>query len=144
MAQRFLKDTDYDDQLREELRAVLDDSFQSSKLKQAEQKALAQMRMYLSARYDADAIFSIPDPDAPDTRNAFIVMTLVDIAIYHIWSKERGKMPQVRSDRYQDALDWLKSVGNGEQITDLPGRESDNNPYLAQVYSLYRPNDNKY
>lgn len=144
MAQRFLRDTDYDDQIRAELRAVIDPTQDSTQLRAAELKALSQMKKYLSSRYDIFAIFAVPTDDAEDTRDAFIVMTLVDIVLYHIWSKERGRMPQVRNDRYQDALDWLKTVGNGEQICDLPPLPADVVCGGAQIYSLHAPNDNKF
>lgn len=143
MTHRFLQDADYDDQIRSELRAVLDDVAGEPKLRRAEQKALAQMKMYLSGRYDTDIIFA-PAGEDGDIRNAFIVMTLIDITLYHIWSKERGKMPQVRNDRYQDALDWLKSVGNGEEIADLPPRSDAGASPMAQIYSLYPPSNHKY
>lgn len=144
MAQRFLRDTDYDDQIRAELRAVIDPSKDNTQLRAAELKALAQMKKYLSSRYDIEVIFMPVDDNEPDARDAFVVMTLIDIVLYHIWSKERGKMPQVRNDRYQDALDWLKTVGNGEQICDLPTKPDDKVTGGAQIYSLHKPNDHKY
>lgn len=144
MAQRFLRDTDYDDQIRSELRQVLDNADDSPKLRQAEQKALAQMKMYLTSRYDTERIFAVPSEDQEDTRDAFVVMTLIDLALYHLWSKERGKMPQVRNDRYQDALDWLKSVGRGEDICNLPPRPSEEVSGGVQIYSIHTPNNNKY
>lgn len=144
MTQRFLLDSDYDDQIRVELRALLDDTTNETQLKQAEMKALAQMRMYLSGRYDVGAIFAPAEPNEPDSRNAFIVMTLIDITLYHLWSKERGKMPQVRSDRYQDALDWLKAVGNGREISDLPTKDDQGESPMAQIFSHQKPNNHKY
>lgn len=144
MAQRFLRSSDYDDQIRAELRTLLDNSTDETKLQQAEMKALAQMKMRLSGRYDVDQIFVAIEPDDPDTRNAFVVMTMVDIVLYHLWSKERGKMPQVRNDRYQDAVDWLKSVSHGEDITDLPAKGSADGTPMAQIWSQYAPNNHKY
>lgn len=144
MAQKFLRDTDYDDQIRAELRTLLDDTTNETQIKKAEMKAIAQIKMYLSGRYDVDAIFATPGPDEPDDRNAFIVMTLVDMTLYHLWSKERGKMPQVRNDRYQDALDWIKSVGNGLEIADLPAKKDHNESPMAQIFSHQKPNNHKY
>lgn len=145
MAERFLRDTDYDDLIREEIRGRLDGSPDGRLLKQAENKALAQAKMYLSGRYDTERIFRIPLEGEPDTRDAFIVMVLIDLVLYHLWSKERGaKMPDVRNDRYQDAIEWLKSVGAGETIADLPAKEDKEVSGGVRIYSLYPPNNNKY
>lgn len=144
MARRFLQDSDYSDQIRDEIRNLLDDSDDSRLLRQAEHKTIAQMRNWLTSRYDCDKIFAPVIEGEPDTRDAFIVMIAIDITLYHLWSKERSKIPQIRSDRYQDALDWLKSVGNGETIADLPAKPQDDMTGGVQIYSLYKPNNNKY
>lgn len=144
MAERFIRDTDYGDLIREEVRNNLDRTPDSRLLRQAESKAVAQMRMRLSGRYDTDRIFHAPQENEPDTRDAFIVMTVIDITLYHLWSKERGKMPDIRNDRYQDAIDWLKAVGSGEDIADLPARPDAEVTGGIQIYSLHAPNNNKY
>jgi len=136
---RFLTEGDYDAQIRKELRTILDDSETSHKLHKAEDMAVAQMKAFLSARYDVDKIFT-PGED----RNHYIVMLMVDITLYHIWSKERGKIPQTRNDRYQDALDWLKSTGEGEGLSDLPSKSNDSNSGNCFITSKYPPNDHKY
>lgn len=145
MSARFLKDNDYEDQVRSEIRQLLDNSPDQYRLRRAEEKAVAQMKMYLSSRYDIESIFRTPGENEPDDRNAFIVMTLIDIVLYHLWSKERGKeVPKVRNDRYQDALDWMKSVGNGEELSDLPAKEAADISGGVQIYSAYPPADNRY
>lgn len=145
MADRFLKDSDYDDQVRGEIRQLLDNTPDQYKMKQAEKKGIAQMKKYLSSRYDVEQIFNVPTDGQPDTRDAFIVMTLIDLVLYHLWSKERGReVPKVRNDRYQDALDWIKSVGNGGEISDLPAKPVKDISGGVQIYSLHTPNDNKY
>lgn len=145
MADRFLKDTDYEDQVRNEIRQQLDNTPDLRKMRRAEEKAIAQMKMYLSSRYDVEQIFQVPAEETEDTRNAFVVMTLVDMVLYHLWSKERGKdVPTLRNDRYQDALDWLKSVGNGEEISNLPAKQATEVSGGVQIYSAYPPNDNRY
>lgn len=145
MADRFLRDTDYEDQVRCEIRQQLDNTPDSRKVRRAEEKAMAQMKMYLSSRYDVEQVFKVPAEDEADSRNAFIVMMLIDVVLYHLWSKERGKdVPTLRNDRYQDALDWLKSVGNGEEISDLPAKQAADVSGGVQIYSAYPPNDNRY
>lgn len=131
--------------MRCEIRQQLDNTPDSRKVRRAEEKAMAQMKMYLSSRYDVEQIFEVPAEDEADIRNAFIVMTLIDVVLYHLWSKERGKdVPTLRNDRYQDALDWLKSVGNGEEISDLPAKQAADVSGGVQIYSAYPPNDNRY
>ena len=142
---RFLQDSDYEDQVRNEIRTLLDSTPDMRKLRRAEEKAIAQMKMYLCSRYDVEQIFHIPQEGEADRRNAFIVMSLIDIVLYHLWSKERGKdVPQIRNDRYQDALDWLKSVGNGEELSDLPAKLPEEVSGGVQIYSPYPPSDNRY
>ena len=82
MSARFLKDSDYDDQVRNEIRQLLDNSPDQYRVRRAEEKAIAQMKMYLSSRYNVENIFRIPGEEETDTRNAFIVMTLIDIVLY--------------------------------------------------------------
>lgn len=137
---RFLCDTDYSDQIRDEILNLMEDETgDNPNLRQAEEKAVAQMKMRLSGRYDIEKIFAVDTTD----RNAFIVMTAIDITLYHLWSRERGKMPDIRNERYQDAIDWLKGVAGGTEICDLPLK---NTPYGGgvQIWSRHKPNDNKY
>lgn len=141
---RFIQDSDYDDQIRQEVRSLLDNTPDQRKLRQAEEKAIAQVKMRLSSRYDIAQIFNIPPSDAPDTRNQFIVMLLIDITLYHLWSTQGQVVPKTRNDRYQDALDWLKSVSDGAIVSDLPARPADEVTGGAQIYSLHTPNRNKY
>lgn len=139
---RFLKLTDYDDQIREEIRDLLDNTPDSRILIQAEDKAVAQMRGWLSSRYDCNSIFS-PESESGG-RNEFIVMIAIDITLYHLWSKERGKIPQIRNDRYQDALDWLKKAGAGELVSDLPTKPQNEVTGGIQIYSIHNANNHKY
>lgn len=140
---RFLKDTDYDDQIRQEIRNILDNTTDLRKLRQAEEKAIAQVKMRLSSRYDITRIFNNTPDNTPDTRNQFIVMLLVDIVLYHLWSTQ-GQIPKIRNDRYQDALDWLKSVFDGAIVSDLPTRPDNEIAGGAQIYSLHAADNNKY
>ena len=83
-----------------------------------EDRAIEEMRSYLSSRYDCDAIFSARDGD----RNKLILMMAIDITIYHIFSIHNPqKLSQVRVDRYNRAVEWLKAVAAGKiSIPDAP------------------------
>lgn len=117
---RFLTDNDYTPLIREEIKDILLENYSETKLLRAEDMAVAQVKNYLSGRYDMEQVFTLPEGN-DDTRNAHIVMTVVDCALYHLYTSiAPDRLPKIRSDRYQDALDWLKEVGKGQMNADLP------------------------
>lgn len=83
-----------------------------------EDRAVDEMRSYLSGRYDCNAIFAARGED----RNNLILMMAIDITIYHIFSIHNPqKLSQVRVDRYNRAVEWLKAVAAGKiSIADAP------------------------
>ncbi|MDR1865982.1 MAG: DUF1320 domain-containing protein [Bacteroidales bacterium] len=137
----FITNDDYDLQAREEILQLLDGTADKSILRIAERMATDQIGQYISGRYDTEFIFSRQGED----RNYFIVMITIDIALYHAWSKRAPrKMPELRAQRYQDALDWLKSVGDGTISTGLPQAPEDEYQGDILIQSKYKPNVNKY
>ena len=68
------------------------------------------------------AIFtSLADGATTDTRNAYIVMITIDCALYHLYcSIAPNKIPEHRSNRYQDVIEWLKMMAEGKGYADLP------------------------
>ena len=109
-------------QTRIEVKNNLDDSNDSHRILQAENTAIAQIKQYIGGRFDADTIFAgwTTEPD-PDPRDAWIVAIVIDISLYHLWSKESyDKVPKVRAERYADALEWLKGVADGSILANLP------------------------
>lgn len=116
---RFIKEDDYGMLIKSEIQAILVTGYDDPKLVQAEQTAIAQMRNYLCGRYNIEKIF-----DA-EQRDEFIVMTLIDIALYHLYSsKAASKLPEHRSQRYEDALTWLKGASKGTMSVNLPEKET--------------------
>lgn len=72
-----------------------------------ENRAVATVRSLIGARYDCDAIFSATG----DERNVLVLKVCVDIAVYEIFCQHNPyKMSQVRKDRYDDAMQWLRDV----------------------------------
>ncbi len=137
----FLTDDDYDVQLRSEIGRIIDTTDDKVKLRKAEDMAIAQIKNYIGGRYDLDKIFNCPK----DERNDFIVMITIDIALYHLWSKEgANKIPQTRTDRYADALEWLKAVQKGAD-TQLPLLEtnSDQSGNL-RIWSKHKASNNRF
>lgn len=106
---RFIDITDYDASIH---RDILDSLVREDKtlVDICEDRAIAEMRCYLSGRYDCDRIFS----EEGDGRHQLILMMALDIAIYHIFSIHNPvKLSQIRKDRYERAVEWLKAVANG-------------------------------
>ena len=103
---KFINSEDYDASIHREILDSLtrnDDAI----IEICEDRAIAEMRGYLSARYDVDAIFSAEG----DARNQLVLMMAIDIAVYHIFSIHNPqKMSQIRKDRYERAVEWLKQV----------------------------------
>ena len=76
-----------------------------------EDRAIAEMVGYLNKTYDVEAIFSARGAD----RHSLIIMYAVDITLYHLFSIHNpAKMPGIRKDRYDRAMEWLKMVAAGD------------------------------
>lgn len=108
---QFITTEDYDASIhREILDALLrhdSDVSDSAIVEICEDRAIEEMRCYLSKYYDCDAIFSATGSD----RNPLILMMAVDIAVYHIFCQHNPyKMSEIRKERYNRAVEWLKAV----------------------------------
>ena len=105
---QFIQLTDYDASIHREILDALtrdDDAI----VEICEDRAIAEMRGYLSRRYDCDLIFSAVGED----RSQLILMMAMDIAIYHVFCIHNPqKISQIRKDRYERAMEWLKQVAN--------------------------------
>ena len=137
----FIKDTDFEVQVRQEILSLLDGSDEHSTVALACRMATDQITQYIGGKYDCAAIFAAEG----DNRDHFIVMITIDILLYHLWAKRAPrKIPEYRATRYQDALDWLKAVGSGELQSALPQLDADNYIGSVCVKSKYQPNNHKY
>lgn len=107
---QFVDIKDYDASVhREILDALVRDD--ETLVEICEDRAIAEMRGYLSKRYDCNAIFSA----SGEERNQLILMMVIDIAVYHIFCIHNPqKLSQVRKDRYERAVEWMKAVANEE------------------------------
>lgn len=111
----FINITDYDASIHSEILDALVRKDQSL-VEICEDRAVAEMRCYLSGRYDCDALFApyVAAESQPDTRHQLVLMMALDIAIYHIFSIHNPmKLSQLRKDRYERAIEWLKAVAAG-------------------------------
>ena len=131
----FIHESDFSTLIREELIERLESKFSYTRFSGATSMAVSQVKNYLADRYDIETIFQAYDvlPD-PDPRNAHILMIVLDCAIYHIYTANApNKMPQFRSLRYADALEWLKDVGKGKMSADLPTKMIGENKDKAET-----------
>lgn len=138
-------------QIKQEIIKLLtsnnDEWFNSADLIRAENTAIAQIKNRIGKRYDCNAIFSPPLEGAGEAPDQWIVTITIDIALYHLYSKTGSKdVPEHRSNRYQDAIDWLKDVGNGETPADLPPiiDKTTGETYGEFILNSRKPQNHKY
>ena len=113
----FIDLTDYNASIhRDILDALVRDD--ESLVEICEERAIAEMKCYLSKRYDVKAIFEAREHE----RNQLVLMMAIDIAVYHIFSIHNPqKMSQIRKDRYERAKEWLIAVADENiSISDAP------------------------
>ena len=105
----FIKTEDYDASIhREILEALIRDD--EPLIEMVENRAIGEMKGYLSRRYDVEAIFTATG----DNRNDFILMLALDITIYHLFTIHNPqKLSAIRKERYERAIDYLKGVAKG-------------------------------
>ena len=85
--------------------------------------AVAEAYGYLGA-YDREKIFSA----SGDERNALLLTFVKDIAVWHfICLSNAGVEIQLRQDRYERAISWLRAVQKSEITPNLPIAEDADN-----------------
>jgi hypothetical protein len=139
----FITEDDYTVLIRTEIKNILLENYTDGKLKTAESMGIAQVKKRLAGRYNVAKIFSA----VGDARDSYIVMITLDCALYHLYTATApNKIPTIRAERYQDALDWLKSVARGEETADLPLIEDESGNELVgiKITSKYEPTNNKW
>lgn len=78
--------------------------------------AIGEAYGYLGA-YDREKIFKAQE----DERNALLLTFIKDIAVWHfICLSNAGVEIQLRQDRYERAIDWLKAVQRSDIKPNLP------------------------
>jgi len=126
---RFITATDYKASIHQD---ILESVTRSDKgiVKIAEDRAIEEMRFYLSARYDCDTIFSTTGAK----RIQLVVMFCIDITLYRVFSAHNPQnISEIRVERYERAVEWLKGVQRGQiNIEGAPLLEKamDSTPYL--------------
>lgn len=106
----FIQDTDYKASIHDEIvTALVRDDREVVEI--CEDRAIAEMRSYLSGRYDCEAIFNATGSD----RHPLILMVALDITIFHLFCVHNPqKLSQIRKDRYDRAIEWLLAVSKNK------------------------------
>lgn len=127
----FITREDYSSSIRSEFldRAIQEDE---NILEVVENQAIAEMKGYLSSRYDCEKAFGARDMD----RHDLILMFTKDIAVYHLCSIREGMLTQNRIDRYERAVEWLKGVQKGEITVDGLDRLDKENGHTVSEFQM--------
>jgi phage gp36-like protein len=101
----------------------------------AEKSAISFFRGYLK-RYDVDTIFTeLSELPEPDTRNASLVMFLIDYFLYILYSAQPDRLiPDIRVKRYEDAVHWLEGIQKGNVSPDLPTVDSEDETDINSTF----------
>jgi len=111
----FLDSLDYKVTIGERAFDLIQQSEEANRLK-AEEMAMEEMAGYLRPKYNVHKIFA----RRGEERNMHLVMTLCDMALYHLVSWLPSKMGyEIREIRYKRAIEWLEGVQKGKIVPDL-------------------------
>lgn len=137
----FITTEDYNASIHQE---ILDAVIRSDAtiVEVVEDRAIAEMRGYMSRRYDCDKIFSTEG----EQRHQLVLMMAIDIAIYHLFCIHNPRMmSEIRVERYERAIKWLEGVRDGNITVDgLPevASEVKNTASQFQIRSNKKRNNN--
>lgn len=137
----FITTEDYNASIHQE---ILDAVIRSDAtiVEVVEDRAIAEMRGYMSRRYDCDKIFSAEG----EQRHQLVLMMAIDITIYHLFCIHNPRMmSEIRVERYERAIKWLEGVRDGNITVDgLPEVASEVKDYSSQfqVRSNRKRNNN--
>jgi phage gp36-like protein len=115
----FLTPEDFDLLIRaDQLNKMIGDN--TTLLSQAVDTALDEIVSYVSGRYDMALALEATSED----RNSLLVARAVDMALYHLHSiLSPRNIPDLRRDRYLEAVDLFKGVSKGTRFLSLPVKE---------------------
>lgn len=113
----FINHQDFSPVMREEFIGLINDNPDNEK--KAISSGISKMSSYLRNRFDVNIIFG--GSDYPDKE--LIKEYLVDLVLYKLHARTRV-IPEVRKERYLDAIAWLEGVSLGEIHPNLPALPS--------------------
>lgn len=113
----FINPEDYDASIHKEILDAITRS-DAQIVEICEDRAISEMKGYLSGRFDCERIFSA----SGESRHQLVLMMAIDIAIYHLFCIHNPRnISEIRVERYKRAVEWCKQVRSGEvNPPDLP------------------------
>lgn len=106
---KFIEQEDYNASIHSDILEAVTRGDQRT-LEVCQNRAVQEMRGYMSGRYDCDAIFGATG----ENRIELVVMYCLDITIYHTLTIHNPqKISQIRKDRFEEAKTWLQGVRDG-------------------------------
>ena len=105
--------------------------------------AIVETKSYLSG-FDVATEFSKSKTEGTDYRNPLLIIFLKDIIVWHFINICNVNISMdIRQDRYNRAIAWLKSVQKGEVNPDLPAL-TDGEKVAPITYSSNSKRENHY
>lgn len=90
-----------------------------------ERFAIAEVKSYLSAKYQMDVEYAKDSEDEPDTRSLRIVEVTIDIALHKLHSTiNPNKIPELREKNYNYATEFLRMAQEGKADPQVPVLDS--------------------
>ncbi|MDH6357233.1 phage protein Gp36 family protein [Parabacteroides sp. PF5-9] len=127
---KFIESSDYDASIHAEILDAVTRNNKTS-VETCQNRAIQEMRGYMSKRYNCDAIFGARGEERLD----LVVMYCIDIAVYHLFSIHNPqKMSQIRKDRFEDAKLWLQGVRDG--VVNIEGAPEVENKTESSPYQM--------
>lgn len=134
----FILDSDYKVVIGEKAQEVISQADGANRIN-AETEAVEEISGYLRPKYDVGKIFSA----VGEARNKLVVMYTCDIALYHMSASLPGRMnSEVRRERYDNAISWLKDVQAGKVVPDLPLAEKEDGSSATPMHFGYATRTN--
>lgn len=89
----------------------------ANKRERALKMAMDEVRSYMRIRYRINQEFE----KIGDARNDYIMLIVIDLTIYHLFSMLAPRMGmETKKERYDAALRWLKDVRDGKSDPGIP------------------------
>jgi phage gp36-like protein len=106
-------------------------------LEEAILAAKEEIDSYISGSYETALLFANP--------SKHFKMLWIDITLYHLHSRiSPRQIPELRGIRYDNAIDFLKRVGEGKLNPDYPAKqlnENEENNTLTTIKSKHKSKD---
>jgi hypothetical protein len=84
---------------------------------QCENTAQSMIESYLRDKYDVALVFGQVD----NARHPIIMRIMIDITLYELFSRiTPNQIPDIRKERYEQGIIWLKDVAKNLLTPDLP------------------------